>query len=233
MLASKRLYPLIACAGTAAAIVAAIAGQIDPDPQLDPLNLTISEYAVLDRGGATEFAMACLGVASLALVAGLRAVRAPIGAAAERLMLAWSAALVVIAVVPTVAPGLAMDLGAQVHRYVSIAAFLALPAAGALMAPGLGRDERWRVVARPVEWLTLAGGFGLLALTYVALPGDRVLIGLAERALLVTEVALLGVLAVRLAWLAWVPGAARTSRAGRTLLGGLVPEHDYFLTGHK
>ncbi|WP_433249182.1 DUF998 domain-containing protein [Streptosporangium sp. CA-135522] len=213
MLALKRLYPLVSCAGIVMAVVATVIGQIDADPYLDPLNLTISEYAVLDRGGATEFAMASLGVASFALVAGLRAARAPVGAAARRLMLAWSAALVVIAIVPTTAPGLALDLNAEVHRYVSIAAFVVMPLAGALMVARLGQDERWRPVARPVEWLALAGGFGLLAITYVALPGDRVLIGLVERVLLGTEVALVGVLAVRLAQLTWVREGSRASRA--------------------
>ncbi|MFF5213213.1 DUF998 domain-containing protein [Streptosporangium sp. NPDC000396] len=230
MLALRRLYPLVACAGIAMAVVAAVVGQIDPDPYLDPLNLTISEYAALDRGGATEFAMACLGIASFALVVGLRAVKAPVGAAAERLMLVWSAALIVIAIVPTTAPGLALDLTAQVHRYVSVAAFVAMPAAGALMVARFSEDERWRVVARPVEWLALVGGFGLLAITYVALPGDRVLIGLVERALLGAEVALIGVLAVRLAQLTWTRDASRVSRAA---LGRLVTSHDSFLTGHK
>ncbi|WP_084779459.1 DUF998 domain-containing protein [Planobispora rosea] len=208
MLRLKTLLPLIACAGILLAVVGAVVGQLDPDPYLDPLNLTVSEYAVLDRGGATEFSMMALGVGSLALVAGLRMAQAPTGAVAERLMLVWSGALLLIAVVPTTAPGLAMDLGAQVHRYVSITAFTVMPVAGAMMAARFGRDERWRAVARPLEWLALAGGFGLLAITYVALPGDRVLIGLVERVLLGTEVALVGVLAVRLAQLTW-PRAAR------------------------
>ncbi|MBG0827171.1 DUF998 domain-containing protein [Planomonospora sp. ID67723] len=215
MLRLKMLYPLIACAGILVAAVVAVIGQLDPDPYLDPLNLTISEYAVLDRGGATEFAMVSLGIASLALVAGLRVAKAPVGAAAERLMLAWSGALVLIAVVPTTAPGLVLDAGAQVHRYVSVAAFVAMPLAGALMVSRFDRDERWRAVARPVEWLALAGGFGLLAITYVALPGDRVLIGLVERLLLGAEVALVGLLAVRLLQLTWVRG----TRAAQVTVG--------------
>ncbi|MBG0820163.1 DUF998 domain-containing protein [Planomonospora sp. ID91781] len=217
MLRLKMLYPLIACAGILIAAVAAVVGQIDPDPYLDPLNLTISEYAVLDRGGATEFAMMSLGVASFALVAGLRAVRAPVGTAAERLMLVWSAALVLIAVVPTVAPGAVLDLGAQVHRYVSVGAFAAMPVAGMLMVTSLSEDERWRAAARPVEWLSLAGGFGLLAITYVALPGDRVLIGLVERVLLGAEVALVAVLAVRLLQLTWI--RSTSTHASRAVLG--------------
>ena len=56
-----------------------------------------------------------------------------------------------------------------------------------------GRWSGWRWPA----------GFGLLAITYVALPGDGVLIGLVERVLLGTEIALVGVLAVRLAQLTW------------------------------
>ncbi|GII01680.1 DUF998 domain-containing protein [Planobispora takensis] len=215
MLRLKMFYPLIACVGILMAAVAAVVGQIDPDPYLDPLNLTISEYAVLDRGGATEFSMLSLGIASFALVAGLRTAKAPVGALAERLMLVWSGALVLIALVPTTAPGLALDTGAQVHRYVSIMAFVAMPVAGALMVGRFAEDERWRAVARPVEWLSLAGGFGVLAITYVALPGDRVLIGLVERVLLGAEVALVGLLAVRLLQLTWV----RSTRAAQVTLG--------------
>jgi hypothetical protein len=214
----KIYYPLIACAGIATATVAMIMGQVG-GPYLDPLNLTISEYAALSGGRATQFAMVFLGIASFALVAGLRAVKAPVGVTAERLMLVWSAALIVLAIVPNAAPGQGMELSAQVHRYVSVVAFVALPAAGALMVARFSEDERWRVVARPVEWLALAGGFGLLAMTYVTLPGDGVLIGLVERVLLGTEIALIGVLAVRLAQLTWVRSTSPASRASHAALG--------------
>lgn len=213
MLALKRLYPLVSCAGIAVAVVAMIVGRLDPDPYLNPLDLTIGEYAAMERGGITEFAMASLGVASFALVAGLRAAGTPMGAAAERLMLVWSGALVVLAVAPGAVPGALSDLTVQLHRYASVAAFLAVPVAGALMVPRLGEDERWRGVARPVEWLALAGGFGLLAVTYVALPGDRVLIGLVQWVLLGAEIALVTVLAVRLTQLEWNRETARASRA--------------------
>jgi hypothetical protein len=42
----------------------------------------------------------------------------------------------------------------------------------------------------------------------VALPGERVMIGLVERLLLAAEVSLLAVLAGWLAWLAWRPSAS-------------------------
>ncbi len=194
---------MIACGGIVTAVVAAVVGQIDPDPYLDPINLTLSDYAVLDRSGATEVAMVVLGLSSLALLAGMRAVRAPVSGWPERLMLVWSLALVVAAIVPTSAIAEGMTWAAQVHRYVSVAAFVSLPAATALLVGRFAADDRWKAVARPVEWLTLASGIGLAAMTYLALPGHGLMIGLVERVFLTVEVTVLGVLAVQLARLAW------------------------------
>ncbi|MEV7008805.1 DUF998 domain-containing protein [Streptosporangium sp. NPDC051022] len=213
MLALKRLYPPVACAGIAVAVGAVVAGQIDPTPHPDPFDLTIGEYAAVEGSGATELALVALAVAAFALTAGLRAARAPLGVTAERLMVVWSAALTVMALVPAGAPGTVPGLGDRIHGYASAVVFVALPVAGALMVTCLGEDERWRVIARPVEWLALACGFGLVAVTYVALPGDRMLIGLAERVLLAGEIALVAVLAVRLAYLNRVRSATRASHA--------------------
>jgi hypothetical protein len=121
----------------------------------------------------------------------------------------WSGALAVAAVVP--ATSLGLEPAVQVHRWALGAAFVSLPAAAALLVPRLTADDGWKPVARVVEWLALAGGLGLLAVTYVALPGGGVLIGLVEWALLGTEVALLAVLAgwlVRVVWLGNVRHAA-------------------------
>ncbi|MFI7615411.1 DUF998 domain-containing protein [Nonomuraea terrae] len=211
MTAVKRLFPLIACASILFSVVGVLVGQFDPDPYLDPMNVTVSEYAVADRGGVTEVAMAVLGIGSLVLLAGLRAAGAPVRGMPERLLMVWSGALVVAAVIPTTPIGHDLDLAAQIHRYVSVAAFVSLPAAGALLVPRLGADAVWKPVARVVEWVALAGGFGLLAITYVALPGDRVLIGLVERLLLGAEVALLVVLAAWLVRVTWRQSAASTT----------------------
>ncbi|MET8984151.1 DUF998 domain-containing protein [Nonomuraea wenchangensis] len=215
MTAAKKLLPAAACGSIVFAVVAVVAGQFGPDPYLDPMNVTISEYAVSDRGGVTEVAMAVLGLGSLALLAGLRSAGAPVRGLPERLLLLWSGALVVAAVIPTTPIGQNLDLAAQIHRYVSVAAFVSLPAAGALLVPRLTADAAWKPVARVVEWVTLAGGFGLLAITYVALPGERVMIGLVERLLLGAEVTLLGVLAFWLAWLSWRPRPALAPAATR------------------
>lgn len=205
MTAVKRLYPWIACASILFSVVAVVAGQFGLDPYLDPLNVTVSEYAVSDRGGMTEVAMAVLGIGSLALLAGLRSAGAPVRGAPQWLLAVWSVALVVAALVPTTPIGHDLDTAALVHRYVSVAAFVSLPAAGALLVPRLSSDASWKPVARVVEWVALAGGFGLLAITYVAMPGERVMIGLVERVLLGAEVALLAVLAAWLVRLTWWP----------------------------
>ncbi|TDD12835.1 DUF998 domain-containing protein [Nonomuraea deserti] len=209
MTAAKRLYPLIACASILFSVVAVVVGQLGADPDLDPLNVTVSEFAVSERGGVTEAAMAVLGVGSLVLLAGLRSVGAPVRGMPGRLLMVWSGALIVGAIIPTTPIGQNLDLAAQVHRYASVAAFVSLPAAGALLVPRLTAHAAWKPVARAVEWVALAGGFGLLAITYVALPGERVMIGLVERLLLAAEVSLLAVLAGWLAWLAWRPSASK------------------------
>ncbi|MBF8193378.1 DUF998 domain-containing protein [Nonomuraea sp. K274] len=208
-LGAARIYPVIACGSIVFSVVAVLVGQFGPDPYLDPMNVTVSEYGVADRGGVTEVAMAVLGIGSLALLAGLRAAGAPVRGLPERLLMVWSAALVIAAIVPTTPIGHDLTMTAQIHRYVSIAAFVSLPAAGALLVPRLGAHADWKPVARVVEWVALAGGFGLAAITYVALPGERVLIGLVERLLLGAEVALLAVLAAWLMWLVWRPVPAR------------------------
>ncbi|MEU8250063.1 DUF998 domain-containing protein [Nonomuraea sp. NPDC048916] len=223
MTAVKRLYPFIACLAIMFSVGAIVVGQLVPDPYLDPLNVTVSEYAVADRGGVTEVAMVVLGLGSLALLGGLRAAGAPVRGVPERLLMVWSGALVVAAVIPTTPIGADLTLTAQIHWYVSIAAFVSLPVAAALLVPRLAADADWKPVARVVEWLALAGGLGVLAITYVALPGERVLIGLVERLLLGAEVALLGVLAawlVRLWWIRTVGKAVNFTTYHRFLANG-------------
>ncbi|GAA5057813.1 hypothetical protein GCM10023259_042180 [Thermocatellispora tengchongensis] len=200
-----RVYPLLAAAGIALAAAAFVFGALTANSHLDTLNLTVSEYAVADRGGATGFAMTALGVAAFALTAGLRAVGAPVRGAPERLLLGWGSAMAVAGLVPALLGGAAPGLAVEAHRYASIAAFVGLPVAAGLLVGRFGADERWRPVARPFEWLALAGGFGLLAITYAALPGDGVMVGLAERALLAVETGMLAVLVVHVVRITWGP----------------------------
>lgn len=203
MTAVKRLYPLVALVAITFAVAGAVTG---PGASM---NVSVSEYAVTDRGGVTELAMAVMALGSVALLGGLRAAGAPVRGVPERLLMVWSGAIAVAAVVPATPLGLEPAL--QVHRWALVAAFVSLPAAAALLVPRLAADEDWKPVARVVEWLALAGGLGLLAVTYVALPGGGVLIGLVEWTLLGAEVALLAVLAgwlVRVVWLGNIRHAA-------------------------
>ncbi|MFI7449880.1 DUF998 domain-containing protein [Nonomuraea sp. NPDC049714] len=203
MTAVKRLYPLIALAAITFAVAGVLAG---PGASM---NVTVSEYAVADRGGVTELAMAVMALGSVALLAGLRGAGAPVRGMPAGLFMVWSGALAVAAVVP--ATPLGMESAVQVHRWALVAAFVSLPVAAALLVPRLAADEGWKPVARVVEWLALAGGLGVLAMTYVALPGGGVLIGLVEWALLGAEVALLTVLAGWLVRVVWLGSVRRTA----------------------
>lgn len=217
----KRLYPLLAGGGILLAVVTVVAAQVSGDSSLDPVSMTISQYAAHDEGGVIETAMAVLGLASLALLAGMRALDAPVHGWPARLIGLWSVSLIGAAVVPsgTVWQG-------EIHGALSVAAFVSVPAAAIQLVGRLGRDERWKAVARPLEWLTLASGLGLAAITYVALPGHGVMIGLVERLLLTAEVAVLGVLAVRLAQLTWGP-SLRGRIGGR--IGGRRAARDFLV----
>ncbi|MCW3815318.1 DUF998 domain-containing protein [Micromonospora sp. DR5-3] len=215
----NRRSALLALGGIALAAVLAVLGHLQVNDDLSPWSLTVSDFAVSDRGGVIDVAMAVLAAATAVLIpvvwrtgagsdpsgsrpGGKR--RAPTGGEAPGrigrrprvagvLLAAWTAGLVTSAVVPTNEPGLPMGTAAYLHRYASVVAFLALPVAGWLLAGHLGSRAAGWLRALTLASLLLAG-----AMIWSAYPGDRMLIGLAERLLIVTEVALLSVLAVAL-----------------------------------
>ena len=176
---SSRVPALAGLAGCALTAVLAAVGQIDPDPQLDHASLTVSDFAVHDRGGVTDAAMVVFGLSAWCLVPLLRQ-RAP-----QILLTLFGTAMVVAAVAPT-------DLGpltptGYLHRYASMLAFVALPVAAVLQRPRT-RGVRWTATAAAV--------FAGLMLASATL-GDRWLIGAVERYLLITEVLLLSLLCWR------------------------------------
>jgi hypothetical protein len=179
---------LLALGGIALAAVLAVLGHLEVSDDLSPWSLTVSDFAVSDRGGVIDTAMAVLAAATVVLLPALR--RAGAGRSGRALLVAWSAGLVAAAVVPTNEPGLPMDTAAYLHRYASVVAFLALPVAGWLLARRLGgRAAGW------LRGLTLTSLLLAAAMIWSAYPGDRVLIGLAERLLILAEVVLLAVVA--------------------------------------
>lgn len=186
-----RRIGLLALGGIVLAAVLAMIGHLEVSDDLDPWSLTVSDFAVSDRGGVIDTAMAVLAAASLVLLPALR--RAGAGPVPLVLLTAWSAGLLAAAVVPTNEPGTPMDTAAYVHRYASVLSFLALPVAG------------WLLARRPADgaaaWLrglTLASLVLAAAMIWSAYPGDRALLGLIERLLILTETALLTTLALHL-----------------------------------
>jgi hypothetical protein len=209
MLPLRKAYPLVACGGTAVAAVAFLSAHIGATGWRD---VPIAVAPALGAGVALDVALVSAGVAGLALVAGLRATGAPAGRWPGRLLTAWAAATALLGTVPADTPRL-------VTGALSVVILFALPAATALLVPLLRQDERWAGTARPMEWLALAQGLGLAAITYVALPGHQVMIGLAERLLLGVELAAAGVLAVRLVRLTWAVRVRLPERVRVPLVG--------------
>ncbi|MDZ5441935.1 DUF998 domain-containing protein [Micromonospora sp. 4G57] len=207
-----RTRGLLALGGIALAAVLALIGHLEVNDDLNPWSLTVSDFAVSDRGGVIDVAMAVLAAATAVLIPvrrvpgrrrrarrtdGTTEAAGPEGVGSGPLVAillgAWTAGLLVSALVPTNEPGLPMDAAAYLHRYASVVAFLALPPAGWLLARRLdGRGAAW-LRGLALTSLALAG-----AMVWSAYPGDRVLIGLAERLLILAEVGVLAVVAVTL-----------------------------------
>ncbi|RAO47154.1 DUF998 domain-containing protein [Micromonospora saelicesensis] len=189
---------LLALGGIALAALLTVIGHLEVNDDLNPWALTISDFAVSDRGGVIDIAMVVLALATVALLYGLRRASPPrsrSGRTAELLLGAWVAGLLLAAVVPTNEPGTAMTTAAYLHRYASVIAFLALPVGGWLLA----RRDQLTPAARWLRGLAVASLVLAAAMVWSAYPGDRVLLGLAERLLILTEVGVLTVVALVLA----------------------------------
>ncbi|MFI7607102.1 DUF998 domain-containing protein [Micromonospora sp. NPDC049366] len=192
---------LLTLGGIAIAALLAVIGHVEVNENLSPWSLTVSDFAVSDRGGVIDAAMVVLALATAVLLAGLRRTAPPGrtagtgGRLTEVLLGSWVAGLLLAAVVPTNDPGTPMTTAAYVHRYASVVAFLTLPVAGWLLARrgDLAPAGRW------LRGLVLVSVALAAAMVWSAYPGDRLLIGLIERALILTEVALIAVVAATVA----------------------------------
>lgn len=186
---------LVAAVGITLTAVLGVAAHLAQDPGMSPVSLTISDYAVSNNGWPMNVAILVLGSTSLTVPLALRAVRVRVGALVEALLLVWSLGLVAAAVVPTDPLGtVELSTRGYVHRYVSVAAFVALPVATLLAIRRLSADVRWRGAVRRLRVLAVTSVLTLLGLYYVAFPGGRVMMGLVERILVAVELALLTVL---------------------------------------
>jgi hypothetical protein len=186
--------------GAALAAILTVWAHVGSAPDLDALSMTISDFAVSNRGGPMERAMFVLGAASLALPLGLRAVRAPVGRLPVVLLLVWCFGLMAAAIVPTDPDPLVTQLSTRgyVHRYVSVAAFVSLPVAVLVAVGRLAADPRWRPGLNRLRALAWVAVGGLVALWWVAFPAERMMMGLVQRLLVTVEVVLLALFAARL-----------------------------------
>lgn len=174
---SRRNLAALSLGGVLLTAFLALIGQIDPNPELDPFQLTVSDYAVMDRGGATDTAIVLFGLSALALV--------PLSKGRVALpLLVFGVAMMVAAIAPTDF-GTELSTVGNIHRYASMVAFIALPLAALRVRNSL---------TLKVSAVT-SGAFMVLMLISSTI-GDRLLIGLVERLLLLCELGVLGLMAM-------------------------------------
>jgi Protein of unknown function (DUF998) len=180
----RAAFACTALVGAGLTLLLAVLGQFGPDPDFSQVSLTVSDYAVADRGGVTDWAMLMFGGSALALLFTLERPRRLVSA----ILALFATAMVIAAIAPT-DDGMQLTLAGSIHRYASVAAFAALPTAGLLLAARFGR------LAGLIRGLVGASSVFMLAMLGSATLADRGGIGVAERLLLLTGVILLGVLA--------------------------------------
>jgi hypothetical protein len=182
--------------------------------EVNPIRRTISEYAIGEFGWMFDVAVLGLAVGSLlvllALVGAGLLGRSSGGAVALGV---WSVTLVLVVAFEKANWSIGPSVGGYIHRYASLAAFVALPVA----ALAVGR--RWRAHPRFGRYAAVTRWLGALSLGWLStivlgvflrpLTGvpwwQFVPLGLVERGLAVTEVAAVIVLG---AW-AWRAAGTR------------------------
>jgi hypothetical protein len=165
---------LLAIAGVALTFYLAVIGQFGPDPELSKISLTVSDFAVSDRGGATDTAMVTFGASAIVLLFALRPKRVP-----SLLLGLFGVAMLVAAIAPT-DEGTHLSTAGYVHRYASMAAFIALPVAALLIT-----------TRRAVKAMCYGSFAIMMAMAASSMFAGRAYIGLIERVLLVLALAIM------------------------------------------
>ncbi|MTD13969.1 DUF998 domain-containing protein [Nakamurella sp. YIM 132087] len=182
-----------------------------PGRELDPMSRTISEYALLDSGWVFDVGVLVLAAASaMVLVAMILRELVPARSVASVATAVWCIGLIGLIVFPKQGFGPDTTLAGRIHWTWTLIAFFSLPI-GLLLAcrrRTRGPHGRWPRVALALAWVS-AGWFGVLALqTLLSALTPRAwnLVGFVERALAVTEMVAVVVLAC------WVLASCRPAR---------------------
>lgn len=162
---------------------------VPPWSRVDPVRRTISEYALGPGGWLFDAVVVALALASVAVAAALvGSGLARVRAAPAVLLAVWVAGLLLVVVFEKTNWAVGPSLSGYVHRYASLAAFLALPTGALLLTRGAAG---WRARAVTVCALAAFAPF-LVALATALLTGApwyrAVPLGIFERVLAVAEV---------------------------------------------
>jgi hypothetical protein len=195
--------PVRLCAGlgfAAIALCAVLVGALHvlQAARVDPVRRTISEYALGDHGWMFDVGVIGLAVGSLLVLFALIGAGLLARSSTDAVALGvWAATLVVVVAFEKANWSIGPSVGGYIHRYASLAAFVALPIAALVLGRRWQRDPqfgRYSVGVRVLGWVSLGWlstivlGVALRPLTGV--PWWRfVPLGLVERGLAVTEVA--------------------------------------------
>ncbi len=199
VLLARRLA-MVGIAGVAVSTLAiAFLHVVRPSRSLDPLSRTISEYALLSNGWIFNCGVVLLAVASaLVLLAMIVRQMVPWRSWGALMTFVWSIGLVGLVVFPKQGFGNNPSLAGRVHWTWTLIAFFSLPIGTCLMCwqhrVVAGRWPRWAVRLSMV-----AGGWFVILTAQTVISAATpihawVVVGLVERGLSLTEMAVVAVL---------------------------------------
>ncbi|WP_163512572.1 DUF998 domain-containing protein [Fodinicola acaciae] len=173
-------------------------------PSLNPIRDTVSDYVYVPGvGGLFGFAVVMTALGSAALLVGMRYSPLRAHRLSYALMGVWCAGLALLPTFPTDRIVLGqMSVVGNIHRYLAVIAFVALPMAGLGIATALCSHEPLRRLGNWIRWTCAAASFGVLVLVAIHLPaifpekfGAVLLSGFVERIVLVVDFGLLAMIA--------------------------------------
>ncbi|QNK79871.1 DUF998 domain-containing protein [Nakamurella sp. PAMC28650] len=171
---------------------------VEPSRSLDPLSRTISEYELLSNGWIFDWGVVVLALAS-ALILGAMVVRemVPLRSWGSMMTLLWCIGLVGLVVFPK-HPGLDPSVAGRVHWTWTLIAFFSLPI-GTCLICWRHRTPTGRWPRSAIRLSMMAGGWFAVLTVQTVLSAVTPIqawraVGLVERALSLTEMAVMVVL---------------------------------------